>query len=209
MCIEATCASSGMSGKPDSVAPPVYDNIQGRPINQTLLRIRSSLRDKAEKIQRYRERGAIADDDITLVAINVFDVAGGHVDTEDWFKRALFGFAGTNLVVCRETMKTVDVRPLFQTEIRKQSNGESVDVQPFGDGNLPGVSGVIAASTNVLNRDWPPARLGASMLLLPNATARIAYQPGLIPLGLEMVPSREADGGWSFAEVDHEVVVTT
>lgn len=208
--IEATCAGPGAVGSPDSVPPPVYADsgemptIQGRPVHQSVLRILSSLDTKDRAFRRYRENGLIAADDITLVAINVFQIPGAWGDVDDLFQRALFGRAGKQLWIRRETDAVVRSEWLYQEAIAKQSSGKPVTVVPFADGSRSGVSGVIASGTDVLNRDWPPARLGASMVLFPNMTACVQYPPGLIPLGVEFKVERDHPSGWCFTEVDHE-----
>ncbi len=139
--IEATCSEPGASDNPDAVPAKVYDQVQGAPINQMTLRILNSLDVKQEKLAKYRALGTIGDSDIALVAINIFEVPGGFEDVSIAFERALFGFAGTEVIIDRQSGREIHRRRRHQVEITRSKSGKPVDVQPFANDKLPHVAG--------------------------------------------------------------------
>lgn len=72
--VEAVCATSGERGRPDSVPPPVFCQVRQEPTEQYVLRIRNALDEKQKKYRTYIQDGIVSCDDVTCVAINVFDV---------------------------------------------------------------------------------------------------------------------------------------
>lgn len=203
--IEATCAGPGATDNADAVPPKVFDRVQGEPINQTTLRILNSLDSKQRMITKYRERGTIGRGDVVFVAINIFEIPGGFENVGIAFERALFGFAGTEVTIEWNSGREVHRRRRHQTEIARTKTGERVEVQPFTGSRLPHISGVLASGLNVLNRDWPPARLGASLIAYPNLGAEATSTPCFLKLGSAVIPERDAEGAWHFRELDHEL----
>ena len=80
--IEATCATPGAPGLPDSVPAPQYAQpgqpavVTERPTEQMALRIRNALATKEAVFRGYLNAGIVAPTDVLAIAINVHAVDG-------------------------------------------------------------------------------------------------------------------------------------
>src|SRR5690606_5784336 len=95
--IEATCANAGDPSKPDSVPQPRYAKpgeapvVRERPTDAMTFRISNSLRVKEQAFGAYMQRGIVAADDVTAIAINVHAIPYAWTDMDDLMRRALYG----------------------------------------------------------------------------------------------------------------------
>jgi hypothetical protein len=198
--IEATCATSGEMGLPDSVPAPVYakegepGEFRDVPKDQRVLRIRNSLHTKAGVVSRYRREGIVPAGDAVAIAINVHDVPWLWTDIDEYMQRSLYGLGDLMVAIDQKTLKVVETRRQQVSHVVK-SNKAEVGVQPFidGDGSMPDVSAVLAAGADCGNlRKY----LGQDFVLFPNLTAAVPWHTGAIRLGNEWTFAK-AEDGWT------------
>ena len=197
--IEATCATPGAPGEPDSVPEPRYADIgagekpivTSRPTEQMVLRLRNALAAKEIAYRNYLEAGIVAATDVLAVAINVHAVHWAFADMNDLMLRALYGRGDLVLTVNRETLKVVDSHHDQITHVTKKKTGASVGVQPLIDGSFPHISAVIGSGADAGNL---PRRLGDDLILFPSLTANVAWPTGTIELGEEWTFAQATDG---------------
>lgn len=89
--IEAVCATSGEPNRPDSVPDLPAGRAAAVPTDNYVLRVLSSLRYKADKIEKYLEKGFMSEQDLVVIAINIRAVNWLWADMDDVMKRALYG----------------------------------------------------------------------------------------------------------------------
>lgn len=187
--VEAVCATSGQPGAPDSVPEAVDGKSMAVPVDQYVLRIRSSLQDKARRFSEYIEDGMIRPDDILLVAVNVASAGLSSLDMVECMPRALYGIGNPILEYNKRTGEQVGSHRETISEIRKKSSGAPVGIQPFVDRSMPHISATLASSAKVVSL---PSRLGDDCVLYPNLASTNSWPKGAIPLGEE----------WSYDEVE-------
>ncbi len=187
--IEAVCASPGQPGAPDSVPEPVAGELMDPPADQYVLRIRSSLKEKAEKFSKYIKDGTVGGDDVLLVAISVSSAHLWPQDMPVYMPRALYGIGDQFLEYNKRTGEQVGSRRETIREIRRKSSGAPVGIQPFVDGSMPHISAMLASWANVGS---PPRSLGHDYILYPNVASTNSWPRGTIPLGEE----------WSYEKVE-------
>lgn len=205
--IEATCATPGRPGEPDSVPEPRFVNIAAgekpvvtsRPTEQMVLRLRSALSAKESKFRKYLEAGTVEAADVLAVAINVHAVYWAFADMDELMKRALYGQGNIVLTVSRETRKIVDSHHEQVEHIAKKKTGEPVGVRPFIDQSLPHISAVLGSRADAANL---PRQLGGDLSLFPNLTAQVGWQASTIRLGEEWAFA-QVDGGWDGKRVSY------
>jgi hypothetical protein len=197
--IEATCATGGAPGRPDSVPEPHYANVAAgetvvatrTPIDAITLRIRNSLHSKELAFREYIARGVVSAGDITTVAINVHAVPYARADMEDLMRRALYGLGHLAASLNRETLDVISSGYVPRSAIPKVATGAPVGVDPFVSGAMPHISAVLGSREDAANR---PPRLGDGLALFPNLTAANAWPAGAIRLGQEWIAT-PADHG--------------
>ena len=196
--IEATCATPGQPGLPDSVPPPQYAAVgaspvvTSRPTEQMALRIRNAVSAKEAVFRGYVTTGIVAATDVQVVAVNVHAVHGLWADMGDLMMRSLYGVGDMVLTLDRSTGTVVDQRHAQITHIAKKSTGAMVGVQPFIDGSLPHISSIIGSRADAVN--LPDRRLGDDLTLFPNLTGSVAWPAGTVPLGAEWSFTQGIDG---------------
>lgn len=201
--IEATCASAGEEGKPDSVPKDisqpdvVADVVTDRPTDQMTLRIRNSLDVKQRKFQEWIADGIVGPGDLTVIAINVHDIPMAWPDMNDLMRRALYGLGNEVLTSNGDIIvrRSHESRP----EIKK-STGSAVCMRPFVDGSLAHISAVLGSTEDVVNRS---RCMGEGFILYPNVAATTAWLVGTISLGREWVSARDVDGNWKMTLNPH------
>lgn len=204
--IEATCASAGEPGRPDSVPPPHISElgdpvlVVNRPTDAMTLRIRNSLDIKARKFHDYVANGIVEQFDITVVAINIHDIPNAWMDMDDLMRRTLYGLGNITVKIDPRTNSILDQGHEHRREISKRSSGNKVNLQPFNDGSLSHISAVLGSSEDVVNR---PNRLGDCFGLFPNLVAAIPWLEGTIRLGNEWIHSMEPNGDSYLAKVSY------
>lgn len=195
--IEATCASPGAPGKPDSVPElhvagpgevPIASQV---PVRQITLRICNSVAGKEAAFRNYLSAGIVTSNDVLVIAINTHEVRQSLFDTDKFMLRALYGVGNLMVAIDPSTGAKVDQRYEQQVSIAKSSTGQPVGVRPFADGSLPHISAVIGSGEDALNR---PTRFGDGLTIFPNLTASTQWPRGTIECGQE----------WTFAEVANE-----
>ena len=196
--IEATCATSGELGLPDSVPAPVFakegepGEFRDVPKDQRVLRIRNSLQTKAKVVSKYLKEGVVPAGDAVAIAINVHDVPWLWTDIDEYMQRSLYGLGDLMVAIDRKTLKAVETRRQQVSHVVKNNKAE-VGVQPFIDGSMPEVSAVLAAGADCANlRKY----LGQDFVLFPNLTATVPWPTGAIELGDEWTFAM-ADDGWT------------
>lgn len=195
--IEATCAGAGQDGLPDSVPAPRVPRgfepgiVSERPTDPMTLRIRNSLDTKEQKFRRYIADEIVAPGDMTVVAINVALIPRAFPDLDDLMRRALYGLGHPTVTIDKDTLSVVARGYQERPEIRRQSSGSPVNLQPFIDDNMPHISAVLGSREDAYNR---PPRLGDWLVLFPNLSATVPWSAGAIRLGEEWIPTRLADG---------------
>lgn len=197
--IEATCATPGEPGQPDSVPEPRYANIAAgekpivtsRPTEQMVLRIRNSLSAKERAYRNYLAAGIVGPTDVLAIAINVHAVYGLWADMGDLMMRSFYGVGDLVLTLSRDTGAVVSSHHNQLTHIEKKKTGAAVAVQPFIDESLPHVSAVIGSRADAVNL---PRRLGDDLATLPNLTAKVGWPTGTINLGEEWTFAPATDG---------------
>lgn len=186
--IEAVCAGPGQPGKPDSV-PDIKPNVAGEvPIRQFVLRIRSSLKEKACNFKKYITDGIVGDGDLAVIAINGGAIPFLAADLDECIMRSVYGMGGGDIVVWfdRESRRRTGSTRATEILIPK-SSGSPVGVQCFIDGSMAHISAVLGSGVNAFNL---PEKLGQDFILYPNLTADSRLPDNL------MLPGQE----WSFQE---------
>ena len=163
--IEAVCATSGQQGAPDSVPELAVGKLADVPVDQYILRIRTSLEEKARKFSKYIKDGIVDRDDVLLVAISVSSAGLWPQDMIECMPRALYGIGNQILEYNKRTGEQVGSYRETISEIRKKSSGAPVGIQPFVDGSMPHISATLASWAKVVS---PPRRLGDDYVLYPN-----------------------------------------
>ena len=139
--IEATCATSGDPSKPDSIPPQVPGRASWEPVDQYVLRIRNSLDEKEEKYEKYIKKRIVGQRDITIIALNVFQIDGPGPYIDSHMKWALYGIGYPTITRSRSTRELVGIGHQSETVVQK-SRGAAVNVRPFCDGSMPRISAV-------------------------------------------------------------------
>ena len=188
--IEAVCATSGQPGLPDSIRPPVFGQLTQEPTEQYVLRIRTALDEKQRKYRTYIQDGIVSCDDVTCVAINVYDVYGLDPYIHSHMMRSLYGIGDLQVEFSQQTGGIVDIGHGHVVSIRK-SSGADVPVESFIDNSLKHVSAVLASHMDAFNR---PSRLGEDFVLYPNLTGQRPWPQSVLNVGKE----------WRFEEFNDE-----
>ena len=191
--IEAVCATSGQPGAPDSVPEPIDGKCMPVPVDQYVLRIRTSLQYKAGRFSEYIQKGIVRPYDAVLVALNVFLAGLSPIDMIECMPRALYGIGNQILEYNKRTGEQMGSRREAISEIRKKSSGAQVGIQPFVDGSMPHISATLASWANAV---CLPSRLGDDWVLYPNLASTRPWPKGAVPLGEEWSYDKVEDG-WS------------
>lgn len=196
--IEAVCATPGEPGHPDAVPEPVIAAMGDKPVvteipqDKIVLRLRNSLEEKARKYESYLKSGIVSEDDLLLVALNVHAVPHAWKDMEDFMMKALYGVGNLVIRMDRDTGAIVGSEHEQIATVAKLATGAEVGVQPFIDGSMGHVTGILGSRADAVNRK---GRLGDDFNCLPNLTADRLWPGGVIQLGEEWI-FEEADGEW-------------
>jgi hypothetical protein len=195
--IEATCATGGRDGEPDSVPPLVYAAPDATctagavPHDLIAMRITGALDAKQRAFSNYIATGLVRAHDLMVVAINVHDVPHGYFDMEPMMLRALYGIGAEVLHIDRDTRQIVAREHSVIESVPKRGTGNPVSMRTFVDGSVPHVSAVLGSRENVWNM---PDLLGAGTRLHPNVTAMNPWPEGLLPVGCELSFAPAAEG---------------
>jgi len=196
--IECVCATGGEPGRPDSVPERVVTKLGDSPVvtrvphEKIVLRLRNSLREKADKYTTYPKNGVVSPDDLLVVALNVHAVPHAWPDMEDFLMRSLYGVGNVVIRMSRDTGEVLGTDREHVASITKASGAE-VGVLPFVDGSMGHITGVLGSRADAANR---PARLGDDFDFFPNLTADQPWSGGIIKLGEEW-SFEESEGEWT------------
>ena len=179
--IEATCASPGEKGQPDSIPKRQSGRIRREPTDQYVLRIRNALEEKQKKLFSYINKGLIRSNEPCIVAINVYKVDGLSPHTHDHVRRALYGIGDPQIQIDRRTRSATRYNHVYIESIRK-SSGAEVMVNPFTDGSLKHISAVLISESNVVNQ---PKTVGDDFVLYPNLKCNNQIPQPLLGVGSE------------------------
>ena len=181
--IEATCATSGDQDKSDSIPHKIPDRVYQEPTEQYVLRIRNSLDVKEKKYRRYIRDGIVGQRDVTIIAINVFQIDGLGPYMQSHMQRALYGIGDPIITMTRSTREIVGVGHQFETMVQK-SSGAEINVLPFCDGSMPHISAVLKSHADMFNL---PDKLGDDLVLYPNLACDNRWVPGKLNIGREWI----------------------
>jgi hypothetical protein len=195
--IEAVCASGGQPGLPDTVEEPVRPG-PGEvsaggyvPWDRIALRIRNSIEEKKRKYDRYLERGIVTTDDLLLIALNVYKIPFASADVERYVFRSLFGIGNQVIMFDRATAQPVGTTHQQLLAIAKVATGAEVGTQPFIDGSMPTIAGVIVSSHEAVAAAHENS---ADLTLYPNLTATVPWKFGGLSLEREWTFEASAEG---------------
>lgn len=197
--IEATVATPGEPGLPDSVPPRVFGKVTATPIRQMALRVRNALSSKEKVFRGYLDKKIVAPEDLLVLAINVHEIPNLPADMDPVMKRAFYGVGDQVLTISRETLQVVDSNHEQLTHIAKVSTGAEVGVQPLIDGSTKHISAVLGSRADAVNLPKEP---GGDLLWLPNLTATRSWPTARVPLGDEW-SFVSNDGGWDGKRIRH------
>lgn len=196
--IEAVCATGGELGLPDSVPKMTLGRMASVPVREYVLRIRTSLQEKARKFQKYIDNSVVCERDALAVAINIYGIDGIMPGVDHVMMRALYGLGDPVVRFDKYTRKVMDVAHDSVTEIVKKS-GSSVGTIPFVDCSMPHISSALIFWSNAANL---PTRLGDDCVLYPNLTCRIPWRERALPMGREWMFA-ESHKGWKGSPRDY------
>lgn len=173
---EAECDDDDDTWEPDLSTGPRCD--------QVALRYLSALRDKLEKIKRYRATGIIRDCEACLVALGQGGIVDGDLcDVEiPLLVRAVFGIGSPVLVVPLFGEGEPHGKTPLMSSVSK-SNGARVPATQFLDGSAAALSGVLFAANAVWNLEWAASR---SLRMVHNPSAMVSLPRGAITTACEM-----------------------
>ena len=189
--IEATSATRGEPGKPDSVPRQEPGHVSREPTDQYVLRIRNALEEKHRKFRNYAESNIVHDDDLAVIAINVYDVdeLGPHIP--DHFLRSLYGRGDPQIRVELPRGRVTGVGNASVAAVRKAS-GADVGVRPFVDNSMGRITAMMGSYLDAFNR---PCCLGDDIVLYPNLTADVPWVERVLKVGREWC-FEAIHGGW-------------
>ena len=189
--IEATSATRGELGRPDSVPLRERGRVLREPTNQYVLRIRNALDEKQRKYRKYVENGVVHERDVTVVAINVFEVDGIGPYVGDHFRRSLYGLGDPVIQINRDSGTVSGGGNTTVVAVQKAS-GADVGVEPLIDGSLEHIAAVLGSFADPFNR---PSRLGDDLILYPNLMSEVPWPQRFLRVGRAWCFG-EIEGGW-------------
>jgi hypothetical protein len=180
--LEAIAPTGGAESNPDRVAHPKPALGESSvayyvPTEQAALRVTGALRDKAERLRKYRERAVIAPEHQAVIAINVHGIPHGFYSAETYAFGAIYGVGPQFVTFDRATLVQVDSGFLDRPQL-KRSSGESVDAAPFLHAGFEHVAGALISNAGVASCPHPP---GHDFMLLPNPNVDQGYRRWLVP----------------------------
>lgn len=187
--IEAVCATAGEEGKPDTVPQPVYSEIgedpvvTNQPTDQIVLRVRNALHAKEKKFIEYRTKGIVAQNDLTLIAINIHAIPYAWMDLNDFMRRTLYGLGNLTITIDQRTLQVTDQKYEERSSISK-TTGNSVSVQPFVDRSMAHISGVLGSWEDCVNLAKNP---GDGFVIYPNLSAENPWPKKTLNFGDEWI----------------------
>jgi len=180
MWIEAVCATRGEESKMDSVPKLQMNSVDRVPMDQCVLRVTQSLKDKSEKYKDYLRDKTVCPEDLLVIAINVRSLnAGPHV--HDVFNKAVYGLGDLVARIGRDSGSFLGMESERVPSIPKKSGAE-VGTQPLLDGSLPHISALWAFDGDAANL---PKKLGEDCVQHPNLSGSNRWPEGLVTLGEE------------------------
>ena len=197
--IEAVCATSGEQNRPDSVPDLLPGRAADVPMDQYVLRVMSSLRYKANKIENYFQKGYISEQDLVVIAININAVNWLLAHMDEVMNRALYGVGDPVLSYVRDRPGSEKIYHPVVEKVIKEPPRDPVEVGCFVDGSMPRISSVWAFSGNAVKR---PPELGGDCIQYPNLSSVNCWPQGTVSIGEEW-RFEEFDEGWKGRKVTH------
>jgi hypothetical protein len=185
--IEAVAATPGEEKKEDTVwqRPATHvGSFSGPSDEKVMLRYLSVIKDKREKILKYRKRGIVKEGDACLIALS----HGGIIDSDlcdeevPAVVRAVLGIGEPvlHLPIYSDEPSYVETPP---RDAVLKTNGSRISTRGFLDGAVNGVAGILWVSQKVWNLRWEASK---SLKLVHNPTAAVPIKVGSIPTRCEM-----------------------
>lgn len=181
--VEAVCASPGVFGRRDSVPATVPGRVYREPTEQYVLRIRNALDEKRRKYGKYMNDSIVSRGDVSVVAINVFEVDGIGPYIESHFRRALYGVGDPLIRIDRRSGEPLEVSNDVVHNVKKASGAE-VDLRPFVNGTMGNITAVLGSHAHAFNR---PSKPGEDFALYPNLTGDVPWPQGVLKVGWDRV----------------------
>ena len=128
--------------------------------------------------------GIVGRGDITIIAMNVFQIDGLGPYIDSHMKRALYGIGDLAITKSRSTRETVGVGHRSESVVKKKSSGAEVNVRPFCDGSMSHISAVLKSHADMFNL---PDKLGDDLVLYPNLACDNRWMSGKLNIGCEWV----------------------
>jgi len=194
--IEATIATRGDPQSPDYVPKPpsgIWTEIK---LENYVLRITNTLREKEKKFKEYIDKGIVTQHDTLVIAININLTDGAYI--YDIFDRALYCLGDPDIELNKYTRKINGVGHKTLIKIPKYS-GKKVELGSFINGTMPCISCVLAFSGNLLMYG---SKLGDDCVTYPNLTSDNKWIQGSIPMGIDWSPE-ENENGWSLTKIEY------
>lgn len=127
------------------------------------------------------ESGIVLNDDLTVVAINVYQVDGLGPYIGQHFLRSLYGVGDRTIRIDQHSRRVIGTGNL-SINVVKRTSGADVDVRPFVGENTSHVSAVLGSCVDVANL---PKMLGDDFVLYPSLTAGCLWPAHLLRVGRE------------------------
>ena len=188
MWAEAVCANPGDPGRRDSAPATVPGRVYREPTEQYVLRIRNALDGKQRKYRKYMKEGIVSGGDVSVVAINVFEVDGIGPYIESHFRRALYGVGDPLIRIDRRSGEPLEVSNDVVHNVRKASGAE-VDLRPFVNGTMGHITAVLGSHAHAFNL---PSKPGEDFALYPNLSGDVPWPQEVLKVGRDRVFDRLA-----------------
>lgn len=189
--IECVAPTKGDSAKPDSVpemfvaTKPEEIRVQDVPVDNMILRITQSIKDKAlDQYEKWKNKKWFDAKKPFIIAINTGDL--GHVEDPSMpnVLKALFGFQFLQI-----NMKTRESNFSHRNAVLK-SNNKPVPVNYFVNQDFSFVSGVLFSDKTVLNH---PDQIGDDCIFVNNPFANNPIDESFVKLFRNWISNKEND----------------
>lgn len=174
--IEAISPTVGQgSDKVPELKPGVVMNV---PKKQIILRYSSSIAEKYKKLENYKSKKIVKDDDIFIIAINGFKVEKSHMSwTIPLIVKSVFPVGNEQVTIDLNTGEIIDEKYKFRSDIEKKS-GSIVSTNIFMNPKHSGISGIIYSRAELWNLPW---KMGADFVYISNPKAKNVFERTWLP----------------------------
>jgi hypothetical protein len=168
--VEATVPTDGTTA--DRVHEEHLGTDQDIPSDLLILRYRTRIDDKFEKLRGYLKAGIVKDSDPYIIAINSRSLSFGlYEPNHPRILQALFPLGDVFVTIDRVTMRVVESGHHYRAKIAKKS-GCTVSTDVFLDPAYEGSSAVLFCPSDVWHRPPNDAEIGLDFMLIHNPMAK-------------------------------------